>query len=65
MIKFVDFPGIKEGMFLTSHDKNQALLDMNKWIKNNEIEMISIETIMRGDSVVFDCFRFWYKDIEV
>jgi hypothetical protein len=30
MIKFVDFPGIKEGMFLTSHDKSQAMLDMNK-----------------------------------
>ena len=65
MIKFVDFPGIKEGKFLISRDENQAMLDMNKWIEDDEIEMIPVETIMRGDSVVFDCSRFWYKDIEV
>lgn len=65
MIKFVDFPGIKEGKFLISRDENQAMLDMNKWIEDNEIEIISVETIMEGDSVVFDCFRLWYKNVEV
>lgn len=48
MINFKDFPGVKEGTFFISQDEKQATVDMNEWIENNAVSIMSIETIQRG-----------------
>lgn len=64
MIKFEDFSGISQGRFFISHDERQAVVDMNKWIDENGLKIISVETIMAGSTLCFNCFRVWYSDVE-
>ena len=60
MINFKDFPGVKEGTFFISQDEKQATIDMNEWIENNTVSIMSIETIQREG--LFICVRLWYKE---
>ena len=60
MINFKDFPGVKEGTFFISQDEKQATVDMNEWIENNTVSIMSIETIQREG--LFICVRLWYKE---
>ncbi|EBU2765863.1 hypothetical protein CUL08_23235, partial [Salmonella enterica] len=47
----------------------QATIDMNKWILNRQIEVISIETILnvKGNMIstldAFEAIRLWYKEL--
>ena len=60
MINFKDFTGLKEGTFFISQDEKQATVDMNEWIENNAVSIMSIETIQREG--LFICVRLWYKE---
>ena len=48
MINFKDFLGLKESTFLSLRMKKQATIDMNEWIENNTVSIMSIETIVKG-----------------
>lgn len=48
MIKFEDFSGRSEGKFFIAHNERQAMVETNKWIDDNSVRVISVETIMRG-----------------
>lgn len=63
MINFKDFSGVEEGRFTISLDKNRAAVEMNEWIKNNEVSIVSIETIIQEH--YFVCVRLWYKENEI
>ncbi|HIF5896702.1 TPA: hypothetical protein ACX3MI_004930 [Raoultella ornithinolytica] len=60
MINFKDFTGLKESTFFISQDEKQATVDMNEWIENNAVSIMSIETIQREG--LFICVRLWYKE---
>ena len=60
MINFKDFTGLKESTFFISQDEKQATIDMNEWIENNAVSIMSIETIQREG--LFICVRLWYKE---
>ena len=69
MINFKDFTGLKESTFFISQDEKQATIDMNEWIENKNIQVISVETLteVTGDGFSTDtCFimlRLWYKEV--
>ena len=60
MINFKDFTGLKESTFFISQDEKQATVDMNEWIENNAVSIMSIETIQSEG--LFICVRLWYKE---
>ncbi|EOC0702591.1 hypothetical protein ACIU3Q_005808 [Salmonella enterica subsp. enterica serovar Kokomlemle] len=64
MIKFKDF---RDDRKTFDRGVEQATIDMNKWILNRQIEVISIETILnvKGNMIstldAFEAIRLWYK----
>ncbi|HAG0017847.1 TPA: hypothetical protein G8O67_005246 [Salmonella enterica] len=66
MIKFKDF---RDDRKTFDRGVEQATIDMNKWILNRQIEVISIETILnvKGNMIstldVFEAIRLWYKEL--
>lgn len=59
MINFKDFTGLKESTFFISQDEKQATIDMNEWIENNTVSIMSIETIVK--EYRFVCVRLCTK----
>ncbi|EBA4611917.1 hypothetical protein AHR05_004938 [Salmonella enterica subsp. salamae] len=65
MIKFKDF---RDDRKTFDRGVEQATIDMNKWILNRQIEVISIETILnvKGNMIstldAFGAIRLWYKE---
>ncbi|EBJ4206954.1 hypothetical protein DUG12_25575 [Salmonella enterica] len=66
MIKFKDF---RDDRKTFDRGVEQATVDMNKWILNRQIEVISIETILnvKGNMIstldAFEAIRLWYKEL--
>ncbi|ECI8027760.1 hypothetical protein E2G82_26940 [Salmonella enterica subsp. enterica serovar Ramatgan] len=66
MIKFKDF---RDDRKTFDRGVEQATIDMNKWILNRQIEVISIETILNvKDNMIstldaFEAIRLWYKEL--
>ncbi|EAQ6365572.1 hypothetical protein CPC78_25955 [Salmonella enterica] len=66
MIKFKDF---RDDRKTFDRGIEQATIDMNKWILNRQIEVISIETILnvKGNMIstldAFEAIRLWYKEL--
>lgn len=66
MIKFKDF---RDDRKTFDRGVEQATFDMNKWILNRQIEVISIETILnvKGNMIstldAFEAIRLWYKEL--
>ncbi|ASG19281.1 hypothetical protein BB12_24910 [Salmonella enterica subsp. diarizonae] len=66
MIKFKDF---RDDRKTFDRGVEQATIDMNKWILNRQIEVISIETILnvKGNMIstldAFEAIRLWYKEL--
>ncbi|EBU1141079.1 hypothetical protein CSK00_21960 [Salmonella enterica] len=66
MIKFKDF---RDDRKTFDRGVEQAMIDMNKWILNRQIEVISIETILnvKGNMTstldAFEAIRLWYKEL--
>lgn len=66
MIKFKDFSDDRKTF---DRGVEQATIDMNKWILNRQIEVISIETILnvKGNMIstlgAFEAIRLWYKEL--
>ncbi|ECC3917666.1 hypothetical protein F8606_19465 [Salmonella enterica] len=66
MIKFKDF---RDDRKTFDRGVEQATNDMNKWILNRQIEVISIETILnvKGNMIstldAFEAIRLWYKEL--
>ncbi|EHX2188968.1 hypothetical protein K3T99_004744 [Salmonella enterica subsp. enterica serovar Kedougou] len=66
MIKFKDF---RDDRKTFDRGVEQATIDMNKWILNKQIEVISIETILnvKGNMIstldAFEAIRLWYKEL--
>ncbi|HFJ2163306.1 TPA: hypothetical protein ACIPE5_004527 [Salmonella enterica subsp. diarizonae serovar 61:r:-] len=66
MIKFKDF---RDDRKTFDRGVEQATIDMNKWILNRQIEVISIETIVnvKGNMIstldAFEAIRLWYKEL--
>lgn len=65
MIKFKDFRDDRENY---NSGVNQANIDLNTWLKENHVKIISIETInkvsgsMAITSTRFDAIRLWYTE---
>ncbi|EDQ1421626.1 hypothetical protein GPM40_004630 [Salmonella enterica] len=66
MIKFKDFRDDRKTFV---RGVEQATIDMNKWILNRQIEVISIETILniKGNMIstldAFEAIRLLYKEL--
>lgn len=66
MMKFKDF---RDDRKTFDRGVEQATIDMNKWILNRQIEVISIETILnvKGNMIstldAFEAIRLWYKEL--
>ncbi|ASQ15671.1 hypothetical protein [Enterobacter cloacae] len=66
MIKFKDF---RDDRKTFDRGVEQATIDMNKWILNRQIEVISIETILnvKGNMIstldAFEAIKLWYKEL--
>lgn len=65
-VKFKDFRDDQQ----TSHRGEwQATIEMNKWLEDKNIDIISVETIfsvsgsMGGSSSRFESIRLWYKEV--
>lgn len=71
MVKFKDFEHDRDEKNRKCWDdgESQALVNMNEWIGSNDIEVVTIETMVtvRGNMAstvsMFNAFRLWYKEI--
>ena len=65
-IKFHDFRGDRQTF---DRGEWQATIDMNKWLEDKNIDVISVETIfkvsgsMASTSSRFEAIRLWYKEV--
>lgn len=70
MVNFKDFEHDRDEKDRKYWDygESQALVNMNEWIGNNNIEVVAVETMVtvRGNMAstvsMFNAFRLWYKE---
>lgn len=70
MVNFKDFEHDRDEKNRKYWDdgESQALVNMNEWIGSNDIEVVTVETMVtvRGSVAstfsMFNAFRLWYKE---
>ncbi|MEX0550309.1 hypothetical protein [Raoultella terrigena] len=70
MVKFKDFEHDRDekDQRYWDYGESQALVNMNEWIGSNDIEVVTVETMVtvRGSVAstfsMFNAFRLWYKE---